>query len=137
ALGRLRDGGAELILLDIRMPGMSGMDVVSEAIDLNPDVAIVMLTAMNDATSAAICMQRGAMDYLTKPIELTDLGAAVDRVLRRRDTLLQNRGISQWLKEEVAQRTQELERERRKLEQVTVATLEALVNALEAKNTYL
>lgn len=137
ALERLRQGGISLVLLDIRMPGMSGIDVVPEAIDIDPDLAILMLSALGDATSAAICMQRGAMDYLTKPIELTDLGAAVERALRRRDTQIQSRGISAWLKEEVTKRTAELEHERRKLEQITVATMEALINAQEAKNPFL
>ncbi|MBI2615102.1 MAG: response regulator [Gemmatimonadetes bacterium] len=137
ALAQLKDGGASLMLLDVRMPGMSGMDVVPEALHLTPDLAIVMLSGVTDATSAAICMQRGAMDYLTKPIELSDLAGAIERALRRRDTLLQERHISSWLKEELEHRARELERERRKLEQLSVATLEALINALEAKDRYL
>lgn len=137
ALGRLGEGGVSLMLLDVRMPGISGLDVVPEALHLNPDVAIIMLSAVTDATSAAICMQRGAMDYLTKPIELTDLAHAIERALRRRDTLLQERQISNWLKEELEHRAKELERERRKLEQLSVATLEALINALEAKDHFL
>ena len=137
ALEKIQPGSADLMLLDVNMPGISGIDVVPEALDRDPDLAIVMLSAMNDATKAALCMQRGAMDYLTKPIELADLTSAVGRVLRRRDTILQNRGITQWLKEEVAERTRELEAERAKLERITIATLEALVNALEAKDPYL
>jgi len=136
-LEQLKDGAVSLMLLDVRLPGMSGMDVVPEALGLNPDLAIVMLSGVTDATSAAICMQRGAMDYLTKPIELTDLAGAIERALRRRDTLLQERHITTWLKEELEHRARELERERRKLEQLSVATLEALINALEAKDRYL
>jgi putative two-component system response regulator len=137
ALARLKEGGISLVLLDVRMPGMSGLDVVPEALHINPDVAIVMLSAVTDATSAAICMQRGAMDYLTKPIELTDLAGAIERALRRRDTLLQERQISSWLKEELEHRARELERQQKKLQQLSVATLEALINALEAKDRYL
>jgi putative nucleotidyltransferase with HDIG domain len=137
ALERLREASAAVMLLDIRMPGMSGIDVVPEALDIDSDVAIVMLSAMTDATSAAHCMQRGALDYLTKPIDLRDLGLAVDRALRMRHTTIESRRISNWLREELAARTVELERERRKLEQVSLATLEALVNALEAKDPYL
>jgi putative two-component system response regulator len=127
----------EVMLLDIRMPGMSGIDVVPEVLHQDPDLAILMLSALTDATSAAICMQRGAIDYLTKPIELNDLSKAIARALRRRDTLMQSREISSWLKEEVQRRTQEIERERRKQQQLTVSTLEALVNALEAKHPWL
>jgi HD-GYP domain-containing protein (c-di-GMP phosphodiesterase class II) len=77
------------------------------------------------------------MDYLTKPIDLSDLARAILRAIRRRDSLLEQQNINQWLKEEVALRTAELRRERAKLERLSVATLEALVNALEAKDAYI
>jgi response regulator RpfG family c-di-GMP phosphodiesterase len=137
AIEELRRSRYHLMLLDIRMPGMSGIDTIPEALDIDPDLAVIMLSAVTDATSAANCMQRGAMDYLTKPIELTDLMSAVHRALRRRDTLLQSRGITSWLREEVQRRGEEVVRERSKQEQITLATLEALINALEAKNVYL
>jgi putative nucleotidyltransferase with HDIG domain len=110
---------------------------VPQALEIEPELAILMLTAVNDATSAALCMQRGALDYLTKPIELSDLGRAVQRALKRREALLENRQLNQWLKEEVTARTAELQRERLKAERISVATLEALVNALEAKDPYM
>src|SRR2546430_1614115 len=137
ALQQLRRHRVALMLCDIRMPGTSGVDLVPQALQVEPDLAILMLTAVNDATSAALCMQRGAMDYLTKPIELADLGRAVQRALKRREMLLENRHLNQWLKEEVTTRTAELQRERGKLERISVATLEALVNALEAKDPYM
>ena len=137
ALQQLRLHKVALMLSDIRMPGTSGVDLVPQALEIEPDLAILMLTAVNDATSAALCMQRGAMDYLTKPIGLADLGRAVERVLRRRATAIENRQVTQWLKDEVAQRSIELQRERTKLERISVATLEALVNALEAKDPYM
>ena len=137
ALQQLRLHKVALMLSDIRMPGTSGVDLVPQALEIEPDLAILMLTAVNDATSAALCMQRGAMDYLTKPIELADLGRAVQRALKRREMLLENRQLNQWLKEEISTRTAELQRERHRLERVSTATLEALVNALEAKDPYL
>ena len=137
ALQQLRLHKVALMLSDIRMPGTSGVDLVPQALEIEPDLAILMLTAVNDATSAALCMQRGAMDYLTKPIELADLGRAVQRALKRREMLLENRELNTWLKEEVTTRTAELQRERQRLERVSTATLEALVNALEAKDPYL
>jgi putative nucleotidyltransferase with HDIG domain len=137
ALERISSHKPMLMLLDIRMPGMSGLDLLPEALAVDPDLGVVMLTAVGDATSAAVCMQRGAYDYLTKPIELSDLEIALRRALRRRHTMLQNREISMWLKQEVSERTRELEAQRRQLEQLTVATLEALINALEAKNAFL
>jgi response regulator RpfG family c-di-GMP phosphodiesterase len=137
ALEQLERERASLMLLDIRMPGLSGIEVLPRALEIDPDLAIVMLTAVDDATSAAMCMQRGALDYLGKPLELTALERALTRALRRRDTMLQERGITTWLKEEVTLRTQELEGAAERQAELTVATLEALVNALEAKNDYL
>ncbi len=137
ALEQITAFGPELMLLDVRMPGMTGIDVVSEALSLDPDLGIMMLTAVADASTASICMQRGAIDYLTKPIEINQLEIALKRAIKRRDTLVQNREMSQWLKEEVARRTRELEREQQKLRALSVATLEALINTLEAKNPFL
>jgi putative nucleotidyltransferase with HDIG domain len=137
ALQQLRLHKVALMLSDIRMPGTSGVDLVPQALEIEADLAILMLTAVNDATSAALCMQRGAMDYLTKPIELADLGRAVQRALKRREMLLENRHLNQWLKEEVTTRTAELHRQQHRMERISTATLEALVNALEAKDPYL
>jgi len=126
-----------VLLLDVRMPGRSGIDFVPQVLELEPSLAVLMLTAVNDATTAALCMQRGAMDYLTKPIDLSDLARAILRAIRRRDSLMEQANLNQWLKEEVAVRTAELRRERAKLERLSVATLEALVNALEAKDPFI
>ena len=119
ALAQLQRHRIALMLCDIRMPGTSGVDLVPHAIEAEPDLAILMLTAINDATSAALCMQRGAMDYLTKPVELADLGRAVQRALKRREMQLENRQLSSWLKEEVTTRTAELHRERMRLERIS------------------
>ena len=137
ALQSLATDSYAIMLLDVHMPGMSGIDLVPEALDQEPDLAILMLSAVTDASTAAACMQRGAFDYLTKPIELTDLSNSIERALKRRDTMMQNREISSWLKEEVQRRTQEAEQEREKQQQLTIATLEALINAQEAKNPFL
>ncbi|MGH7592055.1 MAG: HD domain-containing phosphohydrolase [Gemmatimonadales bacterium] len=125
------------VLLDMRLPDRSGMDLLPDLLEVDGDLAILMLTAVNDATTAALCIQRGATDYLTKPLDLTDLDSALRHALRRRGTRIEEQSLNHWLKEEVAVRSAELRRERAKLEQVTTATLEALVNALEAKDEYL
>ncbi len=138
ALERIRSGNSpELMLLDVGMPGIPGTEVVTEALEADPEIGILMLSGMDDATTAANCLQRGAMDYLTKPIELTELNAAVGRALRRRQAEMNSRQSSHRLRAQVLERTEELSAERTKLEDVTVATLEALINALEAKDPYL
>jgi len=137
ALQALRRHKISGLLLDVRLPDVSGVDLVPQLLKLDPSVAIVMLTAVNDAASATLCLQRGAMEYLTKPVDLADLGAAVERALRRRSEQLEKAKLDHWLKEEVGVRTAELRIERANLERISVATLETLVNALEAKDPYL
>jgi putative two-component system response regulator len=133
-LHRQRITGA---LLDVNMPGISGVELVPRIMELEPTIALLMLTAVNDATSAALCMQRGAYDYLIKPIDLGHLSRAIHHALQRRHTQLESQQINQWLKDEVAVRVAERRLEQENLERISVATLEALVNALEAKDPYL
>ena len=125
------------ILLDVNLPGTNGIELVPRILELEPAAAVLMLTAVNDATSAALCMQRGALDYLLKPIDLSHLGRAIRRGLERRHALLEGQQLTQWLKEEVALRVAERRLEQATQERISVATLEALVNALEAKDPYL
>jgi putative two-component system response regulator len=125
------------MLLDVNMPGITGVELVPQIMELEPTIALLMLTAVNDATSAALCMQRGTFDYLIKPIDLGHLGRAIHQALRRRHTQLEGQQINQWLKDEVAARVAERRLEQANQERISVATLEALVNALEAKDPYL
>jgi CheY-like chemotaxis protein len=69
-----------LMLCDLRMPGMTGLEVVPRALSIDHDLGIIMLTAVNDASSATEALTSGAFDYLTKPVELPDLQAAVERI---------------------------------------------------------
>jgi putative two-component system response regulator len=125
------------VLLDVRMPGISGVELVPQIMEIDPTIAILMLTAVNDATSAALCMQRGAFDYLIKPIDLGHLSRAIHHALQRRHTQIEGQQINQWLKDEVATRVAERRLEQANQERISVATLEALINALEAKDPYL
>ncbi|HEU5170570.1 MAG TPA: HD domain-containing phosphohydrolase [Gemmatimonadales bacterium] len=137
ALDLLRRRPVTGMLLDVRLPGASGVELVPRVVEREPCLALVMLTAVNDATSAALCMQRGAMDYLIKPVDLDDLERALRRALDRRREMLETRHLQERLTEEVARRSAELREERANLERVSLATLDALVNALEAKDPYL
>jgi putative nucleotidyltransferase with HDIG domain len=137
ALDILRRQKVTAILLDVNLPDTNGVDLVPRILELEPAAAVLMLTAVNDATSAALCMQRGALDYLLKPIDLSHLGRAIRRGLERRHALLEGQQLTQWLKEEVALRVAERRLELATQERISVATLEALVNALEAKDPYL
>jgi putative nucleotidyltransferase with HDIG domain len=137
ALEMLRSQRFVLMLCDVRMPGLSGTEVVPRALGLDPDLAVMMLTAVNDAPTATDALSNGAMDYLMKPIELADLEHAVERALHKRSLLIERKRIEQMIREEVASRTEELENEKQALSDLTVNIAETLVNAMEAKDIYL
>jgi response regulator RpfG family c-di-GMP phosphodiesterase len=126
-----------LVLCDIRMPGMSGVQLLPRVLEIDPDVAVVMLTAVDDAATATDVLASGAMDYLIKPVELKDLERAIERNLHRRALVHEQRSVERLVREEVAARTGELFAERRATQQMSVAVIEALIKAQEAKDVYL
>ena len=126
-----------VMVCDIRMPGMTGLEVVPEALQLDGDLAILMLSAVNDASTATDALSHGAMDYLVKPIELVDLQSAVERCTHRRQLEIERRRVEMHIREEVALRTCELEKEKAALHALTIGVAETLINAMEAKDVYL
>ncbi|HEY6089559.1 MAG TPA: HD domain-containing phosphohydrolase [Gemmatimonadaceae bacterium] len=126
-----------LMLCDVRMPGMTGVQVVPQAREKDQDLAIIMLTAVNDAATATEVLASGASDYLMKPVELAELQQAVDRALRKRAQLIDARRLDMLIREEVALRTAELEQEKESLRLMSVSIAETLINAMEAKDLYL
>ncbi len=137
ALEILEKEGFSLMLCDVRMPGMTGVQVVPQARALDPDLAIIMLTAVNDAATATEVLSSGATDYLMKPVELADLQQAVDRALNKRAEQIEQRRLDKLIREEVALRTAELEQEKEALRLMSVSIAETLINAMEAKDLYL
>lgn len=84
ALTRLRAEYFDVLLCDVMMPGMSGLQLLSEALLLDRDLPVLMLTGVHDMTTARDALARGAMDYLRKPVELDELEAAIRAAARHR-----------------------------------------------------
>ncbi|MCU0622360.1 MAG: response regulator [Gemmatimonadaceae bacterium] len=137
ALETLRAGRFVAMLSDVRMPGMPGTELVPQALAIDPDLAVLMLTAVNDAPTATEALGAGAMDYLMKPVELADLLAALERALHKRDLSIEQRKVERLIREEVALRTEELEREKQSLRQLTISVVDALIIAQETKDQFL
>ncbi len=82
ALANLADANPDAVLLDVMMPGMSGMDVLREVREHHP-VPVVLLSARSSAASVSEGLDLGADDYVTKPFHPTELGARIRAVMRR------------------------------------------------------
>ena len=90
ALQRITNAaGVSLILSDINMPGMSGLDLLPKAKALRPDVPVIMITAYGDAETKRKALENGAEALLTKPIDLGRSAAKSIRVLNAPHNLLQ------------------------------------------------
>jgi putative nucleotidyltransferase with HDIG domain len=126
-----------VMLCDVRMPEMSGLEVVPRARAIDPHLAVLMLSAVNDAMSATDALSHGAMDYLVKPIALGDLQVAVDRAVHRRQLEIDRATVERHIREEVITRTIELEQEKAAVHALTIGIAETLINAMEAKDVYL
>ena len=137
ALARLSQEHFEIMLCDVRMPGMSGLDVLPHALRIDSDLAVLMLTAVNDAATATDALLHGAMDYLVKPVELPVVERAVERMAHRRQLEVERRNVEILIREEVTLRTEELEREQHALHAMSFGVAESLINAMEAKDVFL
>lgn len=98
-LERLNSAMIDLIITDFRMPGLSGLDVVKRAKATNPHVEVIVITAFSNVEGAVEIMKQGAYDYLTKPINLDELGILVERVREKHLLQFENRQLKEHLKE--------------------------------------
>jgi two-component system response regulator HydG len=97
ALERLQAGGVDLVLSDLKMPGLNGLELLKAAKVVAPDVDFVMLTAFGTVEEAVQAMKDGATDFLTKPFQRVQLVKVVRQALERRALIAQNRALQQRL----------------------------------------
>ncbi|MEL6354644.1 MAG: response regulator [Cyanobacteria bacterium J06627_28] len=83
ALAQLQDTSIDLLLLDIQMPGMDGIEVLQKAMAQQPALKVIMISAHGSVDNAVEAMKLGAVDYLQKPFTPGELRELVDRVLSR------------------------------------------------------
>ena len=87
----------DLVLTDLRMPGRTGLDLLEDLRQINPEVPAIVMTAYGTVQSAVAAMKRGAADYLSKPIDLEELEVLVARTLERRALVSENRALREQL----------------------------------------
>ena len=98
-----------VVLLDIKMPGMSGLEVLKQVTIEHPLICVIMLTAVVDTTTAVEAMKLGAYDYVTKPFNPDDVVLAVQRGFERRTLWLENEKHRQRLQERLAGQTERMQ----------------------------
>ena len=129
ALAHLEHHQVTLVMSDLRMPKMDGLELLRRVRGRWPDTAVVMITAVADVEVAVSCLAIGAMDYLTKPFHLEEVRARVAQALEKRRLVVENRGYQESLQEKVAVQA-------RRLEELFLASIQSLAEALEVKDPY-
>jgi DNA-binding NtrC family response regulator len=100
ALRRVDESPFDVIVLDIKMPKVDGLEVLQQVKERHPDVDVIMMTGLSEVHTAVRAMKLGALDYLSKPFDPDELKLVVERALERRRLLRENRS----LKDEVSAR---------------------------------
>ncbi len=130
----LKKNPIDLVLSDMVMPEMDGFSLLEWEHKHDPDVPVIMVTAMHDLSTALEAMRRGAYDYILKPFEKDQLYLSVRRALEHRGLVLENRNYQRNLEQLVEERTPQQKGALEQLEQSYDDTLEALGGALDLKD---
>ncbi len=97
AVALCRERGFDLVLMDVRMTGISGLEALREIKADAPDLPILIMTAYSDVKTAVEAIKSGAYDYLTKPLEFDDLRQALERALDHAALRFENRALQETL----------------------------------------
>ena len=135
ALTRLSEGVFELVISDITMPGMSGLEMLPHVKSASPNTVVVMISGMQTVESAIGALRLGAFDYLMKPFDLRQVEAVVKRALEHHELIAAKQRYENHLEELVEQRTAELDKALDSLEDAYRSTLRALTAALETRDS--
>ena len=134
ALARLQQSDFHLVISDITMPGMSGLEMIPHIKGPSPNTVVVMISGMQTVESAIGALRLGAFDYLMKPFDLRQVEAVVKRALEHHELIVAKQRYENHLEELVEQRTAELDRALDSLEEAYRSTLKALTTALETRD---
>jgi putative nucleotidyltransferase with HDIG domain len=116
------------------MPEMDGIKLLDWLREYDPEVPVIMVTAIHDISTALEAIRRGAYDYILKPFEKDQLFLGVGRALQHRRLVAENRSYQLKLEQQVEERTAQLNQSLAQLEQSYDDTLEALGSALDLKD---
>jgi cyclic di-GMP phosphodiesterase len=135
ALDTLRKREFQLVISDITMPGMSGLEMLPQAKSIAPNTVVVMISGMQTVESAIGALRLGAFDYLMKPFDLRQVEAVVKRALEHHELIVAKQRYENHLEELVEERTGQLDRALNSLEDAYRSTLRALTAALETRDS--
>ena len=109
ALSAVSQGEVEVVLLDIKMPGMSGIEVLGKLTTDWPDICVIVVTAVVDTQTAIEALKMGAYDYITKPFNRDNVVRKVQEAIEKWNYQLQDRRRYLQIKESITEQTQRMQ----------------------------
>jgi len=109
ALSAVSQGEVEVVLLDIKMPGMSGIEVLGKLTTDWPDICVIVVTAVVDTQTAIEALKMGAYDYITKPFNRDNIVRKVQEAIEKWNYQLQDRRRYLQIKENITEQTQRMQ----------------------------
>lgn len=134
ALRMLQNDRFTVIISDIMMPGMSGLEMIPHVNSISPETQVVMISGVQTIESAIKALRAGAFDYIMKPFDLRQVEVVVKRAIDFYELRETKRQYENHLEELVAQRTSELDQALDSVEDAYRSTLKALAQALETRD---
>ena len=90
ALARLRSFEPDILVLDLVMPNLSGLDVLAQVKQATPNLPVIVLTARGTIKDAVEAMRLGAFDYISKPVDLDELDLMIERIIEHKNLKSEN-----------------------------------------------
>ncbi len=133
ALAILRGEPFQLLISDINMPGLDGLELFQKVSRSYPEVAVIMLTGVVDVATAVEIMRAGAYDYITKPMDLDQVLSSARRALSVRRERRKQIRQAQQLRRRIEEHSEALSRAETRMGELRMYTLSALVRSLDAR----
>lgn len=129
ALKKVHDHGADLVISDIKMPRMNGIELIKQLVLVHPGVPVIALSGLHDADTVRVAMKEGAYDYLFKPFDFVEAEMVIERALEKRRLYLENVDYQKNLEKKVSEQAE-------KIRSLYLEAVQSLAIALEEKDYY-
>lgn len=123
------------VVSDVRMPGMSGLDLIRQIHEISPDIPVILMTAHGELDTVVLAVKQKAFDFILKPFKPDDLFDAVARAVRSRRDIAMQRDLTRLLRDEVQEKGDRLKEAQGLVKDMSIEVVQRLTNAAECRDS--